>query len=91
MKTVHFKERAMTNFLVKTFVKDYKNVENPSVRTAYGKLSGKVGIVCNLLLCAGKFCAGMLSGSVSITADAANNLSDASSSVISLKIGRAHV
>lgn len=74
----------MTNFLVKTFVKDYKNVENPAVRTAYGKLSGKVGIVCNLLLCAGKFCAGMLSGSVSITADAANNLSDASSSVISL-------
>lgn len=74
----------MTNFLVKTFVKDYKNVENPSVRTAYGKLSGKVGIFCNLLLCAGKFCAGMLSGSVSITADAANNLSDASSSVISL-------
>lgn len=84
MKTIHFKERAMTNFLVKTFVKDYKNVENPSVRTAYGKLSGKVGIFCNLLLCAGKFCAGMLSGSVSITADAANNLSDASSSVISL-------
>ena len=84
MKTVHFKERAMTNFLVKTFVKDYKNVENPAVRTAYGKLSGKVGIVCNLLLCAGKFCAGILSGSVSITADAANNLPDASSSVISL-------
>lgn len=84
MIIVRFKERVMTNFLVKTFVKDYKNVENPAVRTAYGKLSGKVGIVCNLLLCAGKFCAGMLSGSVSITADAANNLSDASSSVISL-------
>ena len=84
MTLTDFKERAMTNFLVKTFVKDYKNVENPAVRTAYGKLSGKVGIVCNLLLCAGKFCAGILSGSVSITADAANNLSDASSSVISL-------
>lgn len=74
----------MTNLLVKTFVKDYENVENPSVRTAYGKLSGKVGILCNVLLCVGKFIAGMLSGSVSITADAANNLSDASSSVISL-------
>ena len=54
------------------------------MRTAYGKLSGKVGILCNVLLCVGKFIAGMLSGSVSITADAANNLSDASSSVISL-------
>lgn len=74
----------MTNFLVKTFIKDSENIGNPSVRTAYGKLSGKVGIVCNLLLCAGKFIAGMISGSVSITADAANNLSDASSSVISL-------
>lgn len=74
----------MTNFLVKTFIKDYENTENPSVRTAYGKLSGKVGILCNILLCAGKFIAGILSGSVSIAADAANNLSDASSSVISL-------
>ncbi len=74
----------MTNFLVKAFIKDYENTENPSVRTAYGKLSGKVGILCNILLCAGKFIAGILSGSVSITADAANNLSDASSSVISL-------
>ena len=74
----------MTNFLVKAFIKDYENTENPSVRTAYGKLSGKVGILCNILLCAGKFVAGILSGSVSIAADAANNLSDASSSVISL-------
>lgn len=74
----------MTNFLVKTFIKDSEKIENPSVRTAYGKLSGKVGILCNLILCAGKFIAGMLTGSVSIAADAANNLSDASSSVISL-------
>ena len=42
----------MKNLLVKTFVKDYENVENPAVRTAYGKLSGKVGIFCNVLLCA---------------------------------------
>lgn len=78
------KEGAMTNFLVKAFIKDSEKIENPSVRTAYGKLSGKVGILCNLILCAGKFIAGMLTGSVSIAADAANNLSDASSSVISL-------
>ncbi len=53
-------------------------------RTRYGKLAGWVGIICNALLCAGKFTAGLLSGSVSIMADAANNLSDASSSVVSL-------
>lgn len=53
-------------------------------RTQAGKKAGIVGIVCNVLLCVGKFIIGLLSGSMSITADAANNLSDASSSVISL-------
>ena len=53
-------------------------------RAQAGKKAGLVGIVCNVLLCAGKFIIGILSGSMSITADAANNLSDASSSVISL-------
>ncbi len=67
----------MTNLLIKIFIKD-------KTRTAYGKLSGWVGIVCNLMLCALKFTAGLLAGSISITADAANNLSDASSSIISL-------
>lgn len=70
--------------LAKLFIKDHKNTEKPAVRSAYGKLAGLTGIVCNLLLCAGKFAAGVLSGSVSITADALNNLSDASSGVISL-------
>ena len=74
----------MTKLLIRLFIKDHKNVQSIPVRTAYGKLSGWVGIVCNLLLCAGKFIVGFLSGSVSITADAANNLSDASSSIISL-------
>lgn len=74
----------MTALLSRIFVKDYQNTSNPDVRSAYGKMAGWVGIVCNLLLCAGKFLAGMLSGSVSITADALNNLSDASSSIISL-------
>lgn len=53
-------------------------------RARYGKIAGWVGIICNTLLCVGKFIAGIISGSVSITADAANNLSDASSSVVSL-------
>ncbi len=74
----------MTKLLIKAFVKNHQNTKEPVVRTAYGKLSGWVGIVCNLLLCAGKFIVGFLSGSVSITADAANNLSDAASSIISL-------
>ncbi len=61
-----------------------QTVTDPISRARYGKLAGRVGILCNLLLCAGKFAAGVLSGSLSITADAVNNLSDASSSVISL-------
>ncbi len=74
----------MTDFLIKRFVKNYKNIQNPTVRTAYGKFSSIVGILCNALLFAGKVIVGLLSGSVSITADAVNNLSDASSSIISL-------
>ena len=74
----------MTNFLVRKFVKNYKNTADNNVRTAYGKFSGIVGIVCNAVLFIGKIIAGTISGSVAITADAVNNLSDASSSVISL-------
>ena len=74
----------MTELLSKMFIKDYQNVKDTRVRAAYGKLSGWVGIICNVILCAGKFIVGLISGSVSITADAANNLSDASSSIISL-------
>lgn len=74
----------MTKLLISAFVKDHKNTREPIVRAAYGKLSGWVGIICNLLLCAGKFIVGFISGSVSISADAANNLSDAASSIISL-------
>ena len=72
------------NLLVKLFVKDSKNVENPAVRQRYGRLSGIVGIALNALLFAGKFLAGSVSGSVAITADAVNNLSDAGSSIITL-------
>lgn len=74
----------MTELLLRLFVKDYQDTGNPKVRGAYGKLAGFVGIVCNLLLFAGKLLAGFLSGSVAILADAVNNLSDASSSVVTL-------
>lgn len=74
----------MTNFLIRLFIKNSSDSENPAVRSAYGKLAGKVGIVCNVLLCIGKFVAGIVSGSLSISADAVNNLSDASSSIINL-------
>lgn len=74
----------MTNFLIKKFVRDYKNDKDREVRASYGKMSGIVGIICNVILFAVKLLAGLISGSVSITADAVNNLSDASSSIISL-------
>jgi len=74
----------VTETLVRLFVKNSRDTTDPGVRTAYGNLASWVGIFCNLLLCAGKFLAGTLSGSISIAADAVNNLSDASSSVVSL-------
>ena len=74
----------MTNLLLRLFIKNYKNTSDPKVRGAVGILSGIVGIVCNLLLFAGKLLVGTLAGSVSITADAVNNLSDASSALITL-------
>ena len=74
----------MTNLLLKLFVRNHEHTDDPKVRTAIGTLSGWVGIACNLLLCLGKFLAGSLTGSVSITADALNNLSDASGSIVTL-------
>lgn len=74
----------MTDLLIKRFVKNYDDTENNAVRMAYGKLAGIIGIICNVILFLGKLIAGLLSGSVAVTADAVNNLSDASSSIISL-------
>lgn len=74
----------MTKLLLRLFVKNYRNTDDPKVRGAYGRLAGLVGLVCNLLLFAGKLVAGTLAGSVSVTADAVNNLSDASSSLVTL-------
>lgn len=74
----------MTDILVKLFVKDYKDVEKVSVRTAYGVLASGVGIFCNVLLTIAKMVIGILLHSVSVTADAFNNLSDAGSSIIGM-------
>ena len=74
----------MTKLLLKLFVKNHENGADPAVRAKVGKLSGMVGILANALLCAGKLFVGTVSGSVSITADAMNNLSDAASSIVTL-------
>lgn len=72
----------MIKFLMKTGLPKGLAPSEPKVRSAAGRLSGIVGIICNLALFGGKFLIGTLSGSVSITADAMNNLSDASSSLV---------
>jgi len=73
----------LTDAIVKR-IPDYENVKDERVRGAYGMTASVVGVSCNVLLFAGKLLAGLLSGSVAIMADAVNNLSDASSSLISL-------
>lgn len=73
----------MTQFLLNTFITN-PNKQDPAVRPAIGRLAGTTGIICNCLLALTKLLAGMLSGSVAIVADAANNLSDAVSSVVTL-------
>ena len=74
----------MTKLLLRLFVKNHHQTKDPTVRGAVGKLSGVVGILCNILLCVGKLVAGTLSGSVSVTADAMNNLADSASSLVTL-------
>lgn len=74
----------MTDWLVQRCIRRPEDGSDPAVRQAYGLLSGGVGIVLNLLLSAGKFVAGVLTGSIAVTADAFNNLSDAGSSVVTL-------
>ncbi len=74
----------MVELLARVFLKEAKDTESPETRQAYGVLCGSVGIFFNVLLAAGKFIAGLLSGSIAIMADAANNLSDAGSSLIVL-------
>jgi len=74
----------LTKLLLRLFVKNYQNTDSPAVRGKIGRLSGIVGILCNVMLFAGKLTVGLLAGSVSITADAMNNLSDAASSIVTL-------
>ena len=74
----------MTQMLLKLFVKNYKNTSDAGVREAYGKLSGMTGIAVNLLLFVIKTAAGIMTGSISIIADAANNLSDSGSAIVTL-------
>ena len=72
----------MINFLLRTFVKDYQNIQSPAVRHHYGVFAGLNGICLNVLLFVIKLTAGLLTASISITADAFNNLSDAGSSAV---------
>ncbi len=74
----------MHTILIKLFIRDYENTSNLKVREAYGTLGSITGIIVNLILAFAKYFAGMISGSISVTADAINNLSDAGSSIISL-------
>lgn len=74
----------MTEFLIRHFVKDFENADDPRVRTRYGQFAGIAGIVCNVALCLAKGAIGLIAGSVSIVADAVNNLSDAASNIVSL-------
>ncbi len=74
----------MTNFLVKTFIKNSQDINNPRVRGKYGTLSSVTGIVCNLILFSLKYIMGTLSGSIAVISDAFNNLSDCASCIVTL-------
>ncbi len=74
----------MITLLINLFVNEKDNTDSPSVRRTYGILCSLVGISLNVLLFAGKYLAGIVSGSIAVTADAFNNLSDAGSSLITL-------
>lgn len=74
----------ISDFLVKTFIKNSENTKDKKVRSKYGFLGGIVGIITNLILFIIKFTVGMLVSSIAVTADAFNNLSDAASSVITI-------
>ena len=74
----------MITLFAKRWIPNYQDTKDPQVRRSYGVLCGAVGIFLNTILCAAKLFAGILTGSIAITADAFNNLSDAGSSVITL-------
>ena len=74
----------MISLLARLFIKDHENTQEARVRHAYGVLCGAFGVFLNIILFSVKFAAGLISGSVAITADAFNNLSDAGSSVVTM-------
>ncbi len=74
----------MTGLLIRLFVRDHQNTADPAVRLRYGTMVSVVSIICNLFLSAGKFVFGLLLGSIALTADGVNNLSDAGSAIVSL-------
>ncbi len=74
----------MTDLLVKLFIKNSENIKDNDVREKYGFLGSIVGIIVNIILSAGKYAIGVISNSVSITADAINNLADAASCIVTL-------
>ncbi len=74
----------MTNLITRLLIRNYQNVEDPKVRSAYGKVAGLTGIVTNLLLTVAKLAVGLLSGSIAIVADGVNNLTDSASSVVTM-------
>ncbi|MBR5270617.1 MAG: cation diffusion facilitator family transporter, partial [Clostridia bacterium] len=74
----------MFDFVVSKYIKNKNNLTDTAIRQLYGKLSGGVGIFCNLLLFVLKLVAGIITGAVSVLADAFNNLSDAASSIVTL-------
>jgi cation diffusion facilitator family transporter len=81
---IHLEELLMSNFLIRLLIKDHENVSDPAVRRKYGNFAAVVGIATNLILFGIKIIAGTLSGSIAITADAINNLSDSGTSIVTL-------
>lgn len=74
----------MNNLIIKTFVKNYEDINNPTVRASYGMVAGIFGIICNIILAAFKVTIGLLTGSFSIVSDGINNISDICSSLVTL-------
>ena len=72
------------DLLIKFFIKDHAHFQRPAVRSAIGSFTGTVGIFCNVVLFLAKLMAGILSGSLAIVADAVNNMTDATSSVVTV-------
>ena len=72
----------VVNLISKLFIKNFEDINSPSVRASYGNLSGIMGIILNLCLFTAKLTAGVLTSSISVVADAFNNLSDAGSSLV---------